>query len=89
MRVRLLIAGRVQGVGFRYFAVRRAAELGIVGWVRNLADGRVEVVAQGPPEALDALSSHLWEGPTQAMVTGVEKSEISDETIIGKTFVVN
>ncbi len=74
-----LVAGQVQGVGFRYFVQRRAAALGLTGWVRNLPDGRVEVLGQGPDEALAELARALGHGPQRAIVTGVTEQEISDE----------
>ena len=69
---RYLIAGRVQRVGFRHFVITRAAEQGLSGWTRNLADGRVEVLAQGEIASLEALRSHLSTGPPFAQVTSVE-----------------
>jgi acylphosphatase len=77
--VRFVVAGTVQGVGFRYFVARRAAALGITGYAANLPDGRVEVVARGTPDDLASLESALWQGPARASVASVEKSEISDE----------
>ena len=74
---RWLVRGRVQGVGFRRFAQREAAELLLVGWARNLDDGRVEVMAQGANGALDALQGRLWEGPQWAEVRDVEAVEAS------------
>jgi acylphosphatase len=68
----LVVSGRVQGVGFRYFTLRAAEELGLAGWVRNLADGRVEVHAEGPPAALEHLAERLRRGPPFARVGGVE-----------------
>ncbi len=56
---RFRISGLVQGVGFRYYALRRAQERGVVGYVRNLPDGRVEVVAEGAEEALESLKGDL------------------------------
>src|SRR5439155_20058522 len=56
-RLEATVRGRVQGVGFRYFVVREAMELGLVGWVANAADGSVVLVAEGPPAALDALDA--------------------------------
>jgi acylphosphatase len=76
---RYLVSGAVQGVGFRYFVLRRASALGLAGWARNLPDGRVEVVARGLAEALGTLEEALWAGPGHARVSGVENSEISDE----------
>ncbi|MCB9763421.1 MAG: acylphosphatase [Alphaproteobacteria bacterium] len=70
-RVHLLISGRVQGVWYRASTQREAARLGLVGWVRNLPDGRVEAVAEGPPDQLDALVDWCHEGPRDARVTGV------------------
>ena len=72
---RFLVRGRVQGVGFRWFVEREAHTLGIAGWVRNNADGSVEVLAQGTRDQLSTLSSRLREGPRAARVDGVEESE--------------
>ena len=72
---RFLVCGRVQGVGFRWFVEREAHHLGVAGWVRNNIDGRVEVLAQGTREQLDALSLRLREGPRAARVDAVEESE--------------
>lgn len=71
-----MVSGRVQGVGFRAFCVRTARTLGLDGWVRNLADGRVEVVARGSEEALDRLTELLSEGPPFAAVDHVDASPV-------------
>ena len=71
-RLEATVRGRVQGVGFRYFVVRRAVELGIVGWVANTADGSVRCVAEGTPRALDVLEADLQTGPVGAIVDGVD-----------------
>ncbi|MGB6386828.1 MAG: acylphosphatase [Terriglobales bacterium] len=73
--LRFLVRGRVQGVGFRWFVEREAHLLGIAGWVRNNADGSVEVLAMGTPEQLAGLRSRLREGPRAARVDNVEESE--------------
>jgi acylphosphatase len=65
----------VQGVGFRYFTQRVAAELGLGGYVRNLDDGRVEVYAVGPEEKLSELAGRLYHGPRWAEVHGVDEQE--------------
>ena len=70
-----LVSGRVQGVGFRWFVVKEASSLGLTGWTRNLPDGRVEVVAQGEPEAMEALAAALAQGPPHARVGKVEADE--------------
>ena len=67
--------GRVQGVGFRYFAQRAAAEMGLAGYVRNLADGRVEVYAIGPEEKLSQFAGLVHRGPPWAEVHGVEERD--------------
>lgn len=72
---RFLVHGRVQGVGFRWFVEREARILGVAGWVRNNSDGRVEVLAQGTPDQLSALSARLRQGPRAARVDDVEESE--------------
>jgi len=82
---RWLVRGRVQGVGFRYFAQREAVALGVTGWVRNMDEGRVEVFGQGNPADLDALEGRLWQGPQWAEVREVEVSEAAIESS-GTTF---
>jgi acylphosphatase len=72
---RWIVRGRVQGVGFRYFAQRAAAELGLIGYARNLDDGRVEVYAAGPAEKLSQLGGLLYRGPRWADVRGVEEQD--------------
>lgn len=68
-----IVRGRVQGVGFREWTRRRARALGCAGWVRNLDDGRsVEVLAEGPPEAITALLRLLRAGPPGSLVTRVD-----------------
>lgn len=83
--IRYLVSGVVQGVGFRWFVLRQAERLGIVGWVRNLPDGRVEVAA-GEEGRLSELEKALRSGPSRSRVTDVEKSEILDEVAHPKTF---
>lgn len=71
--MRCLVSGRVQGVAFRANARRQALALGLTGWARNLPDGRVEVVAAGAPDALDAFAAWLTHGPALARVDAVER----------------
>jgi len=66
--VRVVVSGRVQGVGFRFTTCDLAAALGLDGWVRNRADGTVEVVAAGPPAAVERLLAFLRRGPAAARV---------------------
>jgi len=70
-RLEATVHGFVQGVGFRYFVVRRANELGIAGWTANEPDGTVRVVAEGSAHALDELTRHLHAGPPGANVDKV------------------
>ena len=76
-----VISGRVQGVGFRFFAQREAYQLGILGYVKNLSNGSVEVYAIGSQHALDQFKRNLAEGPRSARVTGIDES---DEAVDGK-----
>jgi acylphosphatase len=71
-RARVLVSGRVQGVCFRAFTRERAGELKLRGWVRNLPDGRVEFVAEGPREAVEALVDWSRRGPPYGRVDDVE-----------------
>ncbi len=71
---RLLISGRVQGVGYRHWLTGQASALGVCGWVRNLGDGRVEAVVSGSDAAVAALIQACWRGPALAAVTEVEIS---------------
>ena len=73
---RFLVRGRVQGVGFRWFVEREAHMLGVAGWVRNNADGAVEVLAQGTRDQLSALLGRLQQGPRAARVDRVDESEV-------------
>ena len=72
---KFLIMGRVQGVGYRYFADRVASELGICGYVKNLWHGNVEVYAIGDEVALEELKRQLAEGPRSARVTNIDESD--------------
>jgi acylphosphatase len=68
---RLLVSGRVQGVGFRWFVVEAASVEGITGWVRNVADGSVEVMAEGEAEAMERFERQVRRGPAHARVDDV------------------
>ena len=71
-RAHIWVSGRVQGVYYRATTVEVARRLRLKGWVRNLPDGRVEIVAEGPEDALKALIDWCWEGPPLARVEDVE-----------------
>lgn len=71
-RLHAVIHGSVQGVGFRFFVLRRAQQLGLAGWVRNNDDGSVELVAEGGRTALEELRRAASEGPAMANVDRVE-----------------
>jgi acylphosphatase len=76
LRRRILVDGRVQGVGYRYATVREARRLGLRGFARNLPDGRVEVVAEGPPEDVNRLAAWCRQGPPAADVTAIEQTDL-------------
>ncbi|ULA63482.1 MAG: Acylphosphatase [Nitrospira sp.] len=71
VRAHVLVSGRVQGVGYRAFAARAAAQRKLVGGVRNLGDGRVELDVEGPRETIESLLTELGVGPPAARVTAV------------------
>jgi acylphosphatase len=72
VRVRLLISGRVQGVFYRATCRREAEARGLTGWVRNLPDGRVEALLQGPKETVEEMVAWCYRGPEEAQVSGIE-----------------
>jgi acylphosphatase len=74
---RCFVSGRVQGVYYRASTRARARALGITGYARNLADGRVEVLACGEPQAVETLCRWLWQGSPASQVTTVEVSEVA------------
>jgi acylphosphatase len=76
MVLHFLIRGRVQGVGFRWYVQREAAELNLDGWVRNTEDGEVEVVASGTEEDLSELRAALRRGPRGARVDSVIEHQL-------------
>jgi acylphosphatase len=78
---RYLISGRVQGVGFRYFAEAAAAREGLHGWVRNLPDGRVEAAAEGESESVERFERAVRHGPPGARV---ERVEVTDAVPTGR-----
>ncbi|HZT90520.1 MAG TPA: acylphosphatase [Gaiellaceae bacterium] len=72
VRRKLIVHGRVQGVGFRFAVARAAAQRGVAGWARNRPDGAVEVVLEGEEEAVAAVAEFCRRGPRGASVTDVE-----------------
>ena len=74
MQKHYLITGKVQGVGYRYFALEIARELGITGWVKNLPNGKVECLADGASDLLSDFEKSLWEGPANSYVSEVQTS---------------
>ena len=73
-----LVKGRVQGVGFRWFVQREAAEIGLRGWVRNTEDGHVEIVAAGSSEDLAELKTALHKGSRGSRVDAVVEHELAE-----------
>ena len=72
--LRLIVRGRVQGVGYRQWACGEARRLGLEGWVRNRLDGTAELMAAGAPDALKQFVQACWRGPFAAQVTAIEQS---------------
>jgi acylphosphatase len=83
VRTRAVVEGRVQGVYFRETTRRRADEIGVAGWVRNLPDGRVEAVFEGPREAVAAAVAWMRTGPERAIVTDIESHAELPEGLSG------
>jgi acylphosphatase len=74
----LLVLGRVQGVGFRWFVREAARRRGVAGWVRNRKDGSVEIAAEGDAAAIEALVSAVRAGPPGASVTEIQEMSVAD-----------
>ena len=85
--VRAHVSGQVQQVGYRQSCRQMARSMGLVGWVRNVADGRVEVFAQGPADDVDRLVSWLWSGPSMSVVTGVESDAVAADMTLRDFFI--
>jgi acylphosphatase len=83
--VRLVITGRVQGVGYRAWAIATARRLELRGWVRNRSDGAVEALVAGPDEAVAAMAAACRRGPAAARVAAVEVADGQDDGSIGFT----
>ena len=81
--VRLTVTGRVQGVGYRFWAERAAAALGIRGWVRNRNDGGVELLAAGTEDAIASLIEACRQGPRAAVVAAVAVEDVQDDGSVG------
>jgi acylphosphatase len=80
MARRILVTGRVQGVGFRAFVAQAATECGVRGWVPNLRDDRVEAVADGDATSIAAWLDRCRSGPPGSRVTALEESEVGPES---------
>jgi acylphosphatase len=80
MRRRVIVRGRVQGVGFRWFVREHAQALRLAGWVRNLPDGMVELEVEGPAERVAELLDQVAEGPDGAVVAAVEDVQLSSSS---------
>ncbi|HEY4607350.1 MAG TPA: acylphosphatase [Acidimicrobiia bacterium] len=85
--VHATVSGRVQQVGFRQSCRQVARSLTVVGWVRNMPEGGVEVFAQGEGEDVDDLIAWLWGGPAMAMVTGVESDVVAPDQTLRDFFI--
>jgi len=85
--VHAYVSGQVQQVGYCQGCRQTARSLGLVGWVRNVADGRVEVFAQGPADGVDRLIGWLWAGPSTAVVAGVESDGVAPDLTLRDFFI--
>lgn len=85
--VHAFVSGHVQGVAYRQACRATARSLDLVGWVRNLDDGRVEVFVQGPGGGIDKLLDWLWVGPSGAIVSGVESDVVAPDVTLTDFFI--
>jgi acylphosphatase len=85
--VHVFVSGSVQGVGYRQGCRQMARSLDLVGWVRNLSDGRVEIFAQGPDEGVNQILEWVWAGPAGARVAGVESDVLAPDATLTDFFI--
>jgi acylphosphatase len=85
---RWTITGRVQGVGFRWFALKEAQAMGVMGWVANTADGAVEAVGLATPETLDLFQAALAKGPPSSRVTRIVTENVPHDFVESKSFTI-
>lgn len=85
--IRMLVSGQVQQVGYRQTCRAVARSLHLVGWVRNLGDGRVEIFAQGEPSSVDRLVDWAWGGPALARVSGIESDTLAVDRTLTDFFI--
>ncbi len=83
---RWVVEGRVQGVGYRWFALNHAQALGVRGWVQNRDDGAVEVVGLATAPTSSAFEALLARGPTGARVTRITREQVPHEFVESKSF---
>ena len=89
MRRRIVVRGRVQGVGFRWFVREHARTLRLAGWVKNLPDGMVELEVEGAAEKVAELLKHVAEGPDGAVVAGLDDVQIPEQALpLPETFTI-
>ena len=86
LRKHWFVSGRVQGVSFRAFTYESATDLKMTGWVRNLTDGRVEIVAEGTAKSIDALLEKVKKGPPGSLVDGVKESSVDEKEKLADHF---
>ena len=89
VRRQFLVSGLVQGVGFRAFTSREAGKLNIFGWVRNLADGRVEAIAFAPQDVLAEFEQKLRKGPLASRVEDLIVVDVEYDEILGPFFILD
>ncbi|MFC8801664.1 acylphosphatase [Promicromonospora sp. NPDC057138] len=82
---RVVVSGRVQGVGYRYLLEREAAVAGLAGWVRNTAEGTVEAVLEGSPSAVEDVLRWMRHGPRGAVVVSVDVTDVAPQARTGFT----
>lgn len=73
------MSGRVQGVSFRFYSHEKANQLGLTGWVRNLDDGRVEMLIAGEPDSIETMVKWAHRGPPGAQVENVEVASVNEK----------